>query len=71
VPLLAQIIGVVDVFDAVTTVRPYQPTLSMETALQLLRDQVERGWRQPEIVETFAGVIRSGQVGAFTQSYYM
>ena len=46
VPLLAQIIGVVDVYDAVTTPRPYQQTLTAKQAIRILRDQVDRGWRQ-------------------------
>jgi putative two-component system response regulator len=59
VPLLAQIVGVVDVYDALTTPRPYQETLSPKQALRILRDQVERGWRQPVLVETFASIIGS------------
>ena len=65
VPLLAQIIGAVDVFDAVTHRRPYQATRSAGEAVQLLREQVERGWRQPAIVETFAGIIGAGQLDTF------
>jgi putative two-component system response regulator len=60
VPLLAQIIGVVDVYDALTTPRPYQETLSPKQALGILRDQVGRGWRQQHLVETLAEVIEGG-----------
>lgn len=67
VPLLAQIIGVVDVYDAVTSRRPYQPVQSADEAVQLLREQVERGWRQREIVEAFAGIIRCGQLETFVK----
>ena len=57
VPLLAQIIGVVDVYDALTTPRPYQDTLTAKQAIRVLRDQVDRGWRQQHLVETLASVI--------------
>jgi putative two-component system response regulator len=53
VPLLAQIMGIVDVFDALTTSRPYKPALSMEQACAVLRDEVGRGWRRAELVESF------------------
>jgi putative two-component system response regulator len=53
VPLLAQIMGVVDVFDALTTSRPYKGALSIERANQILLDEVERGWRRQDLVETF------------------
>jgi putative two-component system response regulator len=67
VPLLAQIIGVVDVYDAVTSRRPYQPVQSTDEAVQLLREQADRGWRQREIVEAFAGIIRCGQLETFAK----
>jgi putative two-component system response regulator len=66
IPVVAQIIGVVDVFDAVTHSRPYQRTQSAAEALQLLREQVTRGWRNKTIVETFAGIVDSGHLDTFT-----
>ncbi len=53
VPLLAQIMGVVDVFDALTTPRPYKDALPVERANRMLLDEVERGWRSRTLVETF------------------
>jgi putative two-component system response regulator len=53
VPLLAQIMGVVDVFDALTTPRPYKKALSVERATQILLEEVGRGWRRRSLVETF------------------
>jgi cyclic di-GMP phosphodiesterase len=67
VPLLAQIIGVVDVYDAITSRRPYQPVQSASDALQLLREEVQRGWRQREIVDAFEGIIRSGRQETFAE----
>jgi putative two-component system response regulator len=64
VPLLAQIVGVVDAYDAITSRRPYQSQLSSGEALGLLRNEVDRGWRQGEIVEAFAEIISSGPVYA-------
>lgn len=67
VPLLAQIIGVVDVYDAVTSLRPYQPVQSADDAIQLLREQVRRGWRQGQIVDAFEGIIRQGRLETFAE----
>ena len=39
IPTIAQIIGVVDVYDAITTKRPYQRTQSIHEALDVLRGQ--------------------------------
>jgi putative two-component system response regulator len=66
IPVVAQIIGLVDVYDALTTERPYQPAHSVDEAVALIQKQVERGWREPRLVEHFAGIIRSGKFETFT-----
>lgn len=53
VPLLAQIMGVVDVFDALTTSRPYKEALPSELAHRMLLGESDRGWRSRDLVETF------------------
>jgi putative two-component system response regulator len=65
IPLTAQIIGVVDVFDAVTHERPYQLTRSAADAVKLLREHVELGWRDRRIVEAFANIVGSGHLDTF------
>jgi putative two-component system response regulator len=58
IPLPAQIVGVVDVFEAVTTERPYQRKRSPEEAIATLRDEVARGWRRGDLVEAFVRVLQ-------------
>jgi putative two-component system response regulator len=65
IPLVAQIIGVVDVYDAVTTRRPYQGAHSSQEAIDILRGQVVRGWRRPDLVDTFATLVESGRLKTF------
>ena len=57
VPLLAQIVGVVDVFDALTTERPYRGARPAEEAFQLLADESSKGWRDRALVDTFVNLI--------------
>jgi putative two-component system response regulator len=59
VPLLAQIIGMVDVFDALTTDRPYRPALSIETACDYLREDVRLGRRRADLFECFLKALAS------------
>ena len=68
IPLVAQIIGVVDVFDAITTMRPYQRAASAEQACAVLRDHAARGWRSPHVVESFVQLVESGRLGSFADS---
>ena len=53
VPLLAQIMGIVDVYDALTTDRQYRAALSEEVACAALAEHVDRGWRSRELVNEF------------------
>ena len=59
VPLTAQLIGVVDVFDALTTTRSYRAAMTHETALTEMRTCVE--WWKPDVLQAFlASVGASG-----------
>jgi putative two-component system response regulator len=59
IPLVAQIVGVVDVFEAITTPRPYQKPLTSAEAVDVLRDHVHRGWLRLDIVDAFATLIEA------------
>jgi putative two-component system response regulator len=65
IPLLAQIIGLVDVYDAVTTRRPYQGPHPDNEAVDILRGQVARGWRRADLVDKFAALVESGRLNTF------
>jgi putative two-component system response regulator len=62
VPLLAQIMGVVDVFDALTTVRPYKRAMPAERAYEELLLEAERGWRDRELVQSLIGLGRNNRL---------
>jgi putative two-component system response regulator len=53
VPLLAQIMGIVDVYDAITTNRPYKKAALPERAFEELLDEVKLGWRRRDLVDAF------------------
>lgn len=56
VPLLAQIVGIVDVFDALTSERPYRGARSRDIAFDVLTDEAKKGWRDRELVDAFVAV---------------
>ena len=51
VPLCASIIGIVDVYDALTSARSYRPAMSSADALREMR--ARRGWWRPEVYDAF------------------
>ena len=60
IPLLAQIMGVVDVFDALTTDRPYRPALSVADACRTLEQEAARGWRRWDLVQECVSLCQRG-----------
>ena len=58
IPLLARILQIVDIYDALTTARSYKPAFSQEQALEMMRDEARRGWRDAMLVDLFTNLIR-------------
>jgi putative two-component system response regulator len=59
IPLLARILQVADIYDALTTARSYKPAFSHEHAIEIMLEEARRGWRDPELIPLFAEVTRS------------
>jgi putative two-component system response regulator len=65
IPLLAQVMGIADVYDAITTMRPYKPAATAEHAYEELLQEVKQGWRRRDLVETFiASNIQESNAGS-------
>jgi putative two-component system response regulator len=57
IPLLARILQLADIYDALTTARPYKRAFTPEEALRVMREEAAKGWRDPKLVEIFADVL--------------
>ena len=53
IPLLARILQVADIYDALTNSRCYKPAYSPTEAIAIIEDETARGWRDPAIVTQF------------------
>ena len=51
ISMAARIMGVVDIYDALITDRPYRKGMSKEKALAILREEAEGGKLDKEVVE--------------------
>jgi putative two-component system response regulator len=58
IPLTARILQLSDVYDALTTDRPYKVAFTPEVALDLMEEESERGWWDRELFEAFREMIR-------------
>ncbi len=61
IPLTARVLQTVDVYDALTTERPYKAALDRDEALLTMKREVERGWWDPQVFEFFRKMMREEQ----------
>jgi putative two-component system response regulator len=64
IPLLAQIMSVVDVYDALTTARPYKAALTPARAFEELMAEAQRGWRDAALITELAALCGERAVNA-------
>jgi putative two-component system response regulator len=57
VPLGARILQVTDIFDALTTDRPYRKALPREKALMIMHEEVGRGWWDAAVLKEFEAIV--------------
>lgn len=62
IPLVAQIVSVADLYDAVTTTRPYRPARTAAEAFRILREEDARGLWRPGLVKMFTALIDTGAI---------
>lgn len=58
IPLLARILQVADVYDALVTVRPYKKALSHEDAARVMAEEAQSGLWDAELVREFFHMLR-------------
>ncbi len=58
IPLLARIMTIVDIYDALTTTRSYRKRLPPDIALEIMWDEVNKGWWDKHVLEEFEGLLR-------------
>ena len=64
IPLLARILQVADVYDALRTARPYKPALTHEEAERTMMSEAQRGLWDPELVPEFFSMLRQKEQAA-------
>ena len=59
IPLLARIASVADVYDALTTSRPYRAALTRSEALEVMETEKGKGWWDPGLFDEFRGLLEA------------
>jgi putative two-component system response regulator len=53
IPLLARLLQIGDIYDALTSARPYKDAIAPPKAIRIIKEETARGWRDPAIVDLF------------------
>ncbi|BAU42067.1 two-component system response regulator [Leptolyngbya sp. O-77] len=64
IPYLAQIFQLIDIYDALTSERPYKSAFSPEEALKIMIEETSKGWRNPDLMDKFASFIGARAIAA-------
>src|SRR5713226_1773158 len=67
IPVTARVLQIVDVYDALTTERPYKKAFSITEALETMKQEVSKGWWDPRIFDQFERLVRSGSAGLLSR----
>ena len=61
IPFLPQVFQLIDIYDALTSERPYKRAFSPAEALEIIAQETNKGWRNPELVQQFREFILTMQ----------
>lgn len=64
IPLTARVLQIVDVYDALTTDRPYKRALPPDEAMATMEQEIRRGWWDPHLFGEFRGLMSETQGGS-------
>ncbi|MCX4030075.1 response regulator [Endozoicomonas sp. SM1973] len=59
IPLLARIFQVVDIYDALSSKRPYKEAFSEETTIKILKEESKKGLRDAKLVKEFIALLKA------------
>jgi putative two-component system response regulator len=62
IPLTAQVLATVDIYDALTSDRPYRKALSPEKAFGIMAEEAHRGWRDGDLALELQTLMRETNV---------
>ena len=61
IPKLAQVFQILDIYEALTSHRPYKQAFSPQEALKIITEEAEKGWRNVDLVKKFVAFIETTQ----------
>ncbi|MGB3756597.1 MAG: two-component system response regulator [Rivularia sp. (in: cyanobacteria)] len=57
IPFLAQVFQMIDIYDALTSERPYKKAFTPTEALSIMEEETDKGWRDKKLMQQFTEFI--------------
>lgn len=67
-PLMVRILSVADVFDSLSSPRPYREAIDHEGCLEILKQEAAAGGLDPELVRIFCDIMSRGKLPPYDKS---
>lgn len=58
IPLIARVFQIVDIFDALSSERPYKPAFPREKVIQIMEQETAAGFWDPHLMSVFLKIVR-------------
>jgi putative two-component system response regulator len=58
IPLVARVFQIVDVYDALSSMRPYKPALPLEEVIEIMEQEMVAGFWDPTLMPVFLKILR-------------
>ncbi|MEL6321626.1 MAG: two-component system response regulator [Cyanobacteria bacterium J06626_14] len=62
IPYLAQVFQMIDIYDALTSERPYKVAFTPKESIRIIQEETERGWRNPALTRQFSEFIHLTEI---------
>ncbi|EAZ89956.1 HD domain-containing phosphohydrolase [Crocosphaera chwakensis] len=62
IPKLAQIFQILDIYEALTSQRPYKQPYNPQEALKIISEEAEKGWRNVKLVKQFVAFMEEKEL---------
>lgn len=59
IPFLARVFQILDVYDALSSGRPYKKAFSTEQVIEIFESEAERDWYDPDLINIFLTILRT------------
>lgn len=68
IPFLARVFQILDIYDALSTPRPYKQALNLKQIIDVMIKETTQGWREPDLMNSFLQILRTRPESLHPQS---